>query len=231
VVGHDIPASNHERCKEAVPSLRSDVAPPASPNSQKIDSAEAAEEAKRNFAAGRDQGIEEGKQLERENQRALSLEIEKRRIEQAAQLADSLAQEREKFLYKLEPEVVKLALSIASRVLRHQAQMDPLFLIGAVRVALGQLAQSSIVRIRVPASDAVPWSETIAQLSDLKMKPTVIGNEKLRPGECFLETDLGVADLGVESQLAEISRELLDSTPIITLQKNAEISPKKQESQ
>ena len=36
--------------------------------------------------------------------------------------------------------MVKLALAIAARILRREAQTDPLLLTGAVRVALGQLA-------------------------------------------------------------------------------------------
>ncbi len=35
---------------------------------------------------------------------------------------------------------MKLALAVAARILRREAQMDPLLLTGAVRVALGQLA-------------------------------------------------------------------------------------------
>jgi len=36
----------------------------------------------------------------------------------------------------VEHEVVKLALAVAARILRREAQMDPLLLTGAVRVAL-----------------------------------------------------------------------------------------------
>ncbi len=88
--------------------------------------------------------------------------------------------------------------------------MDSLFLIGAARVALDQLAQSATVRMRVPVEDAGLWSETIARLADVKVKPAVIGDAELHLGDCILETDLGVADIGAVSQLTEISRVLLN---------------------
>ena len=68
---------------------------------------------------------------------------------------------------------MKLALAVAARILRREAQMDPLLLTGAVRVALGQLAGSSEVRLRVPAAEPDLWNETIALVPNLAMKPAV----------------------------------------------------------
>ena len=70
--------------------------------------------------------------------------------------------ERDRYFEAVEHEVVKLALAVAARILRREAQMDPLLLTGAVRVALGQLSASTQVRSRVPAADlravgARPW--------------------------------------------------------------------------
>ena len=59
---------------------------------------------------------------------------------QAAELCESFAEERDRYLHAVEQEVVRLALAVAARILRREAQMDPLLLTGAVRVALGQLS-------------------------------------------------------------------------------------------
>jgi flagellar assembly protein FliH len=40
--------------------------------------------------------------------------------------------------------------------------MDPLLLTGAVRVALGQLAGATEVRLRVPAAELDLWTESMA---------------------------------------------------------------------
>ena len=68
----------------------------------------------------------------------------------------ALPQERDRYLHAVEHEVVELALAVAARILRREAQMDPLLLTGAVRVALGQLSGSTEVRLRVPAGGTGP---------------------------------------------------------------------------
>ena len=119
-------------------------------------------------------------------------------------------QERDRFLHAVEQEVVKLALAVAARILRREAQMDPLLLTGAVRVALGQLAGSSEVRLRVPAAEADLWKETIALVPNLAMKPVVVAGEGMRLGDCVIESKVGTVDLGVRSQLGEIERGFFD---------------------
>jgi len=168
------------------------------------------EAAKRSYEAGRIRGVEEGRQLGRTEQFVQMGEMERKRIEGAAQLSEQVAREHDSFLHSVEPEVVKLALSIASRILRHEAQMDPLFLAGAVRVALGQLAETISVRLRVPAADFKLWFDTIANLPSLRARPTVIADKEMVLGDCVIETDMGSVDLGLGSQLKEIGRGLLD---------------------
>ena len=102
--------------------------------------------------------------------------------------------------------MVELALAVAARILRREAQMDPLLLTGAVRVALGQLSGSTEVRVRVPASDLAFWKETLAVLPNLRVKPEVVVGEGMRLGDCVIETELGSVDLGIRAQLGEIER-------------------------
>lgn len=174
----------------------------------------AAEQAKRNFEAGREQGIREGRETEALRQRALLQEAEKYGAEQAAELANQFAIERDRFLATVEHEVVKLALAIAARILRHEAQTDPLLLMGAVRVALGQLASTLQVRLRVPSSDASLWTETLAHIPNLKVKPAVVSDESMHGGECAIETDMGSVDLGLPAQLRQMERALFDEATV-----------------
>ena len=135
---------------------------------------------------------------------------EERRKRQLAGLVESFTRERDRFLQAVEQEVVKLALAVAARILRREAQMDPLLLTGAVRVALGQLAGSSEVRLRVPAAEVDLWKETIALVPNLAMKPAVVAGEGMRLGDCVIESKVGTVDLGVRSQLGEIERGFFD---------------------
>jgi flagellar assembly protein FliH len=165
-----------------------------------------AEETRRVFEAGRERGQEEQRKAAA-TELAAAREREK---QHRAQLAEAFVAERDRYLHQVEQEVVRLALAVAARILRREAQMDPLLLTGAVRVALGQLSASTEVRLRVPAGDLALWTEAMALLPNLPVKPAVEGDDGLRLGECLVESRLGTVDLGVRSQLGEIERGFFD---------------------
>jgi flagellar assembly protein FliH len=149
-------------------------------------------------------------QTERQSQSGAVAAANQQRIRQAAELIETFAQERDRYLRQVEREVVELALAVAARILRREAQMDPLLLTGAVRVALGQLSGSTEVRVRVPAGDLDLWKETLAVLPNLPLKPQVVAGEGMRLGDCVIETELGSVDLGIRAQLGEIERGFFD---------------------
>jgi flagellar assembly protein FliH len=169
-----------------------------------------AEETRRSFEAGRERGRQEGRQAECEAQAAALTAGEQQRVRQAAERIESFAQERDRYMQSVEHEVVELALAVAARILRREAQMDPLLLTGAVRVALGQLSGSTQVRLLVPADELDLWTESIALLPNLALKPTVLTGEGMRLGDCRIETSLGSVDLGIRAQLGEIARGFFD---------------------
>jgi flagellar assembly protein FliH len=168
------------------------------------------EETHRALEAGREKGRQEGRAAEREAQAAALAAAERQRTQQAAELIESFARERDRFLHEVEHEVVELALAVAARILRREAQMDPLLLTGAVRVALGQLSGSTEVRLRVPVAELDLWTEAIALLPKLTVKPAVSAGEGMRLGDCMIETELGSVDLGIRAQLGEIERGFFD---------------------
>lgn len=172
------------------------------------DSEQAQAELELRFEAGRQAGFEEGRLLERQ---AMQRAEHTRLKEQLASLILKFDQEASRYLHDLEREVVALALAIAGRVLRREAQMDPLLLTGAIRVALGQLARTTKAQLKVPASDISLWTEAIAHIPNLGVRPTVVANEGMSAGDCLLETELGFVDLGIQSQLEEIDRSLFEA--------------------
>jgi len=117
---------------------------------------------------------------------------------------------RDRYLAQVEREVVQLALAIAERILHRQAQMDPLLLSGAVRVALGQLAESTEVRLKVPLGEQGMWAEMLRLMPNLPLRPELTVDERMTAGECTIETHLGSVDIGVRAQLAEIERGFFD---------------------
>ena len=169
-----------------------------------------AAETRRSFEAGREQGRAEGRQAEPGAQTAAQATAEKLRVRQSADLIENFALERDRYLQAVEHEVVELALAVAARILRREAQMDPLLLTGAVRVALGQLSGSTQARLRVPAAELDLWTETIALLPSLRVKPLVVAGDGLRLGDCRIETEVGTVDLWIRAQLGEIERGFFD---------------------
>ena len=174
-----------------------------------------AEETARSFAEGRARGIEEGRIAEREAHRAANSAETSVRAAELASLVQQFSAERDRYLERVETEVVRLALAIAARILRREAQTDPLLLLGAVRVALGQLAGATRIRLRVPAAHASLWTDAVALLPSRAPRPEIVSDDSMRLGECVLESELGSVDLAVPAQLAEIERRLFAgmSTP------------------
>jgi flagellar assembly protein FliH len=168
------------------------------------------EETRKAFEGGRERGRQEGRQAERDAQTASQVAAEQRRFHQAAELLEAFTQERERYLHAVEHEVVKLALAVSARILRREAQMDPLLLTGAVRVALGQLSGSTRVHLRVPATELDLWREAMALVPNLTVKPAVEAGDGMRLGDCVIETELGSVDLGIRAQLSEIERGFFD---------------------
>ena len=169
-----------------------------------------AEETRRAFDAGREQGRAEARQAEREAQAGATVAAERERLRKAAELVEQFARERDRYFAQVEHEVVTLALGISARILRREAQMDPLLLTGAVRVALGQLSASTVAQLVVPPGELDLWTEAIAHAPNLAVKPSVVAGEGMRLGECAIKTDLGSVDLGIRGQLGEIERGFFD---------------------
>ena len=103
-----------------------------------------------------------------------------------------------------------MALHIAARILRREAQIDPLLLAGAVRVALGQLAENTETRIIAPEAELELWTQSLQLAPDCPIKPILVGDKSMSRGDCRIESALGSVDLGVRAQLQEIERGFFD---------------------
>ncbi len=166
------------------------------------------------FREGLERGRSEGEARARGEARAQYdaeqlAERECRKRNAAAVVRDFL-HAREQYEREIEREAVRLSLAIAARILRREAQMDPLLLTGAVRVALGQLSDSSRVTLHVPEVDLTLWQDAVEHLPNLPQRPAVVAEEAMTPGECRIEAEMGSVDLGLKSQLVEIERGFFD---------------------
>ena len=118
------------------------------------------------------------------------------------------AKDRQRYFAAVEGEVVRLALAIAERVLHRESKMDPLLLCATVRLALDKLGEDSTATLHVPAGEAELWRWMLSEES--KAHVQVVGEERMEPTECVLETNVGRVELGVAVQLEEIEKGFFD---------------------
>ena len=124
-------------------------------------------------------------------------------------------QEKQRYFSEVEGEVVKLSLAIAERVLHREAEMDPMLLAGAARVALDQVADSSEAVLRVSTGEADRWNQTFGSKN-----MTIEADDEMPRGEAVLKTRSGTVQLGLRAQLQEIERgffELLGRRPAMAM--------------
>lgn len=125
-----------------------------------------------------------------------------------ARACEEFGKERARYFTDVESEVVKLALAIAARVLHREANLDPLLLTAAVRVALDKVADNSTMELHVPVAEVERWRDAMAAEAESRVQ--FVGDERLSAGECILETSVGRVELGVKAQLEEIEKGFFD---------------------
>lgn len=158
------------------------------------------------LSQAREEGIREGEQRERKR---LEQEIVQLRAS-IAQALSAFERERAEYYSKIEAEVVHLAVAIAAKILHREAQLDRMLLAALAKVALAKLQQNTRVVVRVPRGQSGPWRDYFAQNTQMAVKPEIVEDESLTPGNCVLETELGSTELGLESQLKEVETGLFD---------------------
>jgi flagellar assembly protein FliH len=166
---------------------------------------DAAENVQREQAA-RQQGQREGE----ERARALFEEqLTKLRGMIGATIQD-FARQRESYYEQVEAEVVQLALSIAHKILHRESQVDPLLLAALVRVALDKIEDRTKIKVRSHPQNVTEWRAYFAKNIDPQRQPELIEDDTMDRGRCVLDTALGATEMGVEVQLKEIERGLMD---------------------
>lgn len=120
------------------------------------------------------------------------------------------ARERAAYYQKIEAEAVQLALSIARKVLHREAQVDPLLLMGIVRVALGKIEGATGVVLAVHPQRAAEWRSYLAAHMEAANLPEIKEDPAMALEQGALHTSMGTAALGVEVQLKEIEQGLTD---------------------
>jgi flagellar assembly protein FliH len=132
-----------------------------------------------------------------------ALARERKRV---ADLILEFQQQRHDYYSKVELELVHLALAIAAKILHRESQVDRMVVAGLVKVMIERLQQKTTVVVRVRPEDAESWRHSFRDHANVQIVP----DPNLEPKACLLETELGVADMGLDAQLKEVEQGFFD---------------------
>jgi flagellar assembly protein FliH len=158
------------------------------------------------LAEAREMGRRQG---EIESHAKFEEQLGRERAAVAKALSD-FARERASYYRKIEKEAVQLALSIARKVLHREAQVDPLLLMGILRVALERIEGATAVVLAVHPQQAAVWRNYLVTRVGPGELPEIVEDPAMALEQCELRTSMGTAELGLEVQLKEIEQGLMD---------------------
>jgi len=151
----------------------------------------------RGFAAGKTEGRE---------QAAAELQSV---LDQLGRSLAALSTVRSRIRREAESDLVKLAISIARRVLHRELTLDPGSIEGLIRVALDKLQSRELCRVRVHPDQEEAIRKSLGRFSN-SHKVEMIADPSLQCGDVLFETAHGNLDASIDSQLGEIERGLAD---------------------
>ena len=152
------------------------------------------------FARGFEQGERAGAEAAGERTEAM--------LRRLMETLEELQTLRAEMIRQTERQMVQLALAMARRVVHREVSIDQDLLIAMARVAIDRLGESAQVKVRLNPDDyEAAGAHRVAQMAGSNV--LVLADAHVSRGGCRVESDMGVADIGVDAQLQEIARALL----------------------
>ncbi len=130
-------------------------------------------------------------------------------LDQLGRSLATLSSLRSRIRGEAEGDLLKLAISIARRVLHRELTLDPESIEGLIRVALDKLQSRELCRVRVHPDQEQAIRNSLERFSN-SQKVELITDPSLQCGDVLFETAHGNLDASIESQLREIERGLAD---------------------
>lgn len=156
----------------------------------------------------RERGLAEGMRVAEEAYQAKLARLEA--------LIEQVRAERSEFFARIEPEVVRLAVAIAEKVIQQELETRPEVVVEMVRAAMARLRDREVLRISLNPRDLERVREAKDDLVgavDGVKKIDVIEDRRVDPGGCVIESPNGTLDARVRTQIEEIERALELAAP------------------
>ncbi len=123
-------------------------------------------------------------------------------------LLEAGAAERHALIDSAEPELVRLAVAIAERVLHQQIALDRGVVVEMAKAAIARIVDREKITVRVNPADVERMREHREQLLALGDVKTmrVIEDQRVDRGGVIIETDAGSIDAKISTQLSEVRK-------------------------
>jgi flagellar assembly protein FliH len=131
-------------------------------------------------------------------------------LQQAAELLEGAQDAKAMALAEAEPEVIRLALAIAKRVIHREIAADPRVVVGTVRESLRRLGGRAVARVRVHPAELPALNDAWHELTNVAREIEFVPDDSVTPGGCLVESRQGDIDAQVETQVAAVVAQLLD---------------------
>jgi flagellar assembly protein FliH len=133
------------------------------------------------------------------------------------ELVESVRAQRHLVIEGAEPEIVRLAMAIAERIVHQQIATDPSVIVESVRHALTRLANREVITLRVNPADLETirkHREEFANSSEIEHL-RIIEDQRVDRGGVIVETEAGTIDAKIATQLREARRVLQVAESIV----------------
>jgi flagellar assembly protein FliH len=150
--------------------------------------------------AGFDQGVTDGRA-------AAQAEMDEM-LDTMRGLIEMARAERHKIIESAEPEIVRLSVAIAERILNGHIAQQPETVMDIVRSAITRLVNRETVTVRVNPADIELMREhrdRLMALNDID-NLRVIEDQRVDRGGVVVDTDAGTIDAKISTQLREVRR-------------------------
>lgn len=116
--------------------------------------------------------------------------------------------ERHKMIEAAEPEIVRLAVGIAERILNRHVALEPATVVEMTKAAITRLVNRETVTVRVNPADVETMRdhrERLLAMNDID-NMRIIEDQRVDRGGVLMETDAGTIDSKISTQLREVRR-------------------------
>lgn len=131
--------------------------------------------------------------------------------EEIAALREAAEEEYSKRIWESEGEILKLACEIAEEIIRTSLSVQSDSWLRMVREAVAKVAGANELILKVSPDDAVLLHENLGQIREVLTESSPIrveSDSSMRPGDLWVESNIGQVDARITQQLQVIFNEL-----------------------